>query len=581
MRRTYLAWSVKLLSVLAFAGCAPPNVEPTARELAESVCELSFRCCDRGEIDYYLGPFVTDEADCAERLVTSAGTATTVLLGIEALGGSVNLPNLEALEEAIESGRVRVDQDAVAECATLIRTAMCNEPPAEPPPPIEGCNPAIPEPLPEGTACDRIVVGLGREGATCYSGMGSLECAEGFVCLRSVPELGLVSACGEPQQEGEACFHDEECAQDLYCSLADGRCRVPMPLMQTCSYSDPSDLSPSPDTLLVRCEPNLTCSPFGETCVGPCARGSLCVADIHCDEDAGLFCMDGFCDTPRSAGQPCQIDEHCQPGLTCDPDPLREGLFCTPLFGDGAPCFQDDECLSGYCDTTVCAPKKANNQPCATLDHNSCLSGFCSPTATTCQPQVAPPGACPTGLNEQCMNGRCSLATGNCVALLSDGMVCLSGNDCLSDMCIGGRCGTRPVADGQPCDSAIDCESNFCSLETSPGTCESPPLPNGRLCTADDQCESGVCFLASGATDATCRTGAGAGSPCNAIGVLPCDPANFFCDVEAEIPVCTAFRETGANCSRDIECRGACVTEWGRRMCSAAARPGALVCDAI
>jgi hypothetical protein len=38
-------------------------------ELIGTLCAWDFQCCSEGEIDYRLGPFTVDEADCTERFI--------------------------------------------------------------------------------------------------------------------------------------------------------------------------------------------------------------------------------------------------------------------------------------------------------------------------------------------------------------------------------------------------------------------------------------------------------------------------------------------------------------------------------
>src|SRR5688572_13181012 len=80
----YLAWRVTmrsirfgLLGAALSAACGGSSADPdtVAEDLAHQICELSFRCCSRGEVNFYLGPYV-DQDDCVDRLVNVASLGT-------------------------------------------------------------------------------------------------------------------------------------------------------------------------------------------------------------------------------------------------------------------------------------------------------------------------------------------------------------------------------------------------------------------------------------------------------------------------------------------------------------------------
>ena len=87
-----------------------------------------------------------------------------------------------------------------------------------------------------------------------------------------------------------------------------------------------------------------------------------------------------------------------------------------------------------------------------------------------------------------------------------DGQSCVSDFECLSGTCIVDTCETLPLDDGDVCEDALQCESEFCNYEF-PRQCDNPPLPDGKNCLDDEECESGVC-------DGICTPGLAEGSEC-------------------------------------------------------------------
>jgi hypothetical protein len=628
---------IALASACLAWGCSadPMRAEPAAQQLAEAICDLGFRCCNEGEIHYYLSPFVSQE-DCADRLVQSATLDPMPTFSVPIGGASITLPNVHALDLAIKDDRIRINRDALEECVVLLRGLTCNEEDEEEDE-EEGCDPTLPEPPADPSPCSlaRLVDGRVGEGGRCSSSdIGGAECQDELVCLRWAP-AGVDGACGAPQQLGETCFGDGECVSELQCSMVDGTCQPFQQAGEECVFAPTEAQVPSPSTLLLRCAPGLTCSPFEEVCVGPCSRGYACSTGDDCAED--LACtrrvdsrdtMRSYCDDPHPAGGPCLSASDCMEGLTCEDaflgSPPREGV-CAEGLADGADCFSDVECQSGICSwvDAECTSPRANDLACSR--NLECQSEFCF--GSVCTPQASPGEPCPSGSSAECAGGTCVLggfpisgvcydaddfcgggvcdiepeaeegvcvgclehgdcASGlcnldtnqclnACVALQADGEPCTVHGDCASGVCVFGAnvCGTPPFPDGSPCASNTHCESGVCNMAADPPVCITPPLANGEPCLQNTHCESRVCF------EVVCVDGAGEGETCGT-GMLPCDPTHFYCDDEAEMPACAPIRETGEPCTRHTECRSNnCTLRYNRPMCSPAAPLDGLICD--
>ena len=568
MRTTRLA----LLALMASA-CGGSSADPqeVADDLAVALCELSFRCCTSGEVHYFLGHYVTPE-DCSDRLVNAASVQTFFvsddipLFDSDGSQVGVLLPNLAALDQAVEDGRTTVDRDQVDACIEKLQAIECNALEVDP----EVC---VPPELNVDDPCDPLLMFDGKvaEGGRCSSVGFSFECERGLVC-RAVSSLGTDGACVAPGGVGDYCFTDTECGLDLYCSQLDGTCQMFGQPGDVCAYADPDDPAPGADTLLIRCDEGLSCDPVTDRCVAPCERGSTCGDDIDCDAEAGLICIVGRCDSLRGTGLPCGDDLHCEAGLICRPSLAQGGVFlCSQPLANNEFCQAHPDCASGFCDPLEnrCAPSFNPGEPCPSYNHAECKDGYCSDTV----PNNGVP-ACDA--NPDCSTGSnmCDLGAGECVPVCvprkEDGQTCTFGAnyECLSDQCVNGTCRTLPLENGQECDSPEQCESGFCGHD---GLCDMLPLPDGKLCFDDAECESRVCF------EGQCTPGLQEGSECG--GLQPDCAADLYCDFEELPPLCVPVLETGEVCKTDDECRGFCVLRLGRMVCDPTPPVNGMICD--
>jgi hypothetical protein len=551
---------VAALVIATTAACDDTTASGTVDDLADVVCGLTFDCCDRGEVDFFLGPFVSAE-NCAERLRRQADLDTAALIAAPFEGAAVPVPNVGVLQKAIDDGRVKIDPGALDACLEFLSGLTCNQLIDEPEP--EGCQ--VPEPE-EDPACDlrEIVIGQVGAGDTCTSPGASFECKSGLAC-RAVDSLGIDGVCVEPGDVGDFCFDSGECGEDLYCSLLDGTCQLPRQAGETCLVADGGGV-------LIACDAGLSCDPITDICVAQCSRGASCSSDLQCDEEAGLRCVVGRCDSPRAVGLPCQISDHCADGLRCGVNPATgSDLVCLELLAEGASCSTaaPEDCATGFCSpvTLTCAPSADPGDLCPTLSQDECAGGYCDVTPRS----IACAG------DAQCANssGTCDLVSGVCeafcIALQPDGAMCVNGFECVSGTCVEGFCRTTPLPDGQPCNFSAECESGFCNHEVA-SVCEQLPLPNGRVCFSDFECASEVCFNSS------CQNGLSEGADCSSLLDPPC-ARDLFCDRQAETPICTPVLATGEECIDSGQCRGDCTIRFNRRMCDATPPADTAVCD--
>lgn len=555
---------------------APPSagVEGDLGSLSQAICNTAMRCCNRGEINLMLGPYV-DLDNCGDRQTDRSRLSAGVSIEMPALGTpSIALPNLGAVKEAADDGRVRIDARALQACLEHLGAMSCNEL-VEDAAPVENAACLLPEP-PEETPCDadKLYIGQVPEGGRCTSPGASLECEPGLVCGGN-SLLGVFGECVRPGRAGEACFSDGTCESTLYCSQLDGTCQPYREAGQTCVFADREDPIPEAGTLLVKCAEGLSCDPVTDTCVAPCQQGAACASDEECDEEQELRCIVGRCDRARVAGLPCAVAADCAEGLRCAPDP-------------------EDETLQ------VCQERLAIDEGCTS--HEECASDFCDPVLLTCAEKVPADSACPSGLDEQCddgvcepevvscvsnddcpLSGQCDLGTGicsgYCVALKPEGAICTEDVECASEACVIGFCRELPLALGQACGAAAQCETEFCSYDDEP-VCARLPLALGTRCESDAECESEVCFGASLSNPKTCINGLDEGEACGNSGLPRCNPSKYYCNGDELPMVCAPLREAGEPCDGSHQCRGECVIRFGRKMCDATVDPTEIaICD--
>ncbi|MBT8493449.1 MAG: hypothetical protein KJO07_10365 [Deltaproteobacteria bacterium] len=545
-------------------GCGDDGVTGEVGSLLDTYCDAAFRCCNRGEVDYLLGPF-TDEGNCKERLRNSA----------ELSGASGNLPgdgpsfavfNLRVLERAVDDGRVELNSGNLDACRRLIREGVCNQEPEEAP---EGCVP--PEPV-EVSPCDldQLFRGQVAEGGECSSPGTSFECKDGLTCAQ-VSSLGVLGACVKPGDVGDFCFSDNECDEELYCSLVDGTCQERRLEGEACAFADSDDPSPPASTLLIKCVEGLSCDPVSETCVAPCSRGASCFADGDCDEEEGLSCISGRCDVPRAIGQPCGgSNEDCQEGLRCALNPAEPAqLICQPRIGNDESClgFSDDDCESGFCNNSeqLCKPSFPPGSDCPSFDSAECAGGYCdtTPLATNCTLDDQCPGTCNT------LAGFCFPV---CLALAADGVDCTSSLECASGACVDLVCRTLPLADGVPCTFSGQCESQFCNTGLIEPLCQTLPLANGTACSSNLQCDSEVCF------GGECVNGLSEGADCTSAIDPPCSKL-LYCDRSLTPAACVPKLPAGSECDSTDQCFGSCSVRFARLMCDTTPPPERLTCD--
>ena len=371
-------------------------------ELIGTLCEWDFKCCSEGEIDYRLGPFTTDEANCTERFVEQLHSNDDE--DAETPRGDL----LYVLGFAVRLDRSEPNPQAVSDCRDELDGRGCNEPWDE----DTYCDPGDD---PAESPCDlrNMFTGKQKVGDPCSGALSSLgydiECEAGSTC----EEMDGTFICVDKGLDGDFCEAHHTCDQGLFCDIATGTCSPRRDIGQACAFDDPD--APDAGTETVPCREHLTCDPSSETCVQYCSLGYDCGADEQCgqgnscipvdmDDNTYTYCLPrgdvngDRCDTERD----CADDFHCNGGA-CAFD-RAQGLSCTA----------DNQCQAGlYCDlggTGECEIVNNANELCA-------ADRECNPS-TTLGCMTSDDGArCRTALLENgddCVPGeRAGTASGN------------------------------------------------------------------------------------------------------------------------------------------------------------------------
>jgi len=474
-------------------------VEASLEGLIEVLCGWEFECCSDGEIDYRLGPFTTDAANCTERYIeqlysndNETDQPNTGLLSI--LGFGVRLDRSQPNAEAVEA------------CIAMQRDMPCAEP-------YDGGRCVAGE-LSENP-CDprELFTGLQEVGDPCSdpSGQGGdIECQVGSSCELFEGDY----VCVDKGLDTEFCERDETCDEGLYCNLESGRCAPKSDVGEPCEFEDPDE--PIRGTETLPCLEGLSCFP-GENgageCVAYCTQGFACDADSQCP--AGMGCAQGQVPTAQEltycvpqgsdSADFCNSDEDCVVASHCD------GARCRADQPLNAECTQDFQCAAGlYCDGANCIVEVDNGDPCTTDEQcgSSALGCATGDDGRVCITRLLPNGSICVAAGEAegntatgnwCQSGVCELVddavtTAECVPGLDEGESCSTtdANTDDEDLCAVGLycdeevCRVKLPAGGtcEESEYGLDCLNNTCVPAWGDNYC-SDLAPSADVATCD------------------------------------------------------------------------------------------------
>ncbi len=296
------------------------------------------------------------EFETALILAKSADNCEAAWASVDDEFAAEYLGDVKSIEASIKAGRITVDATALDDCFEAAKTTcaragefVCSE----------GFTPTVAN----GAACT-----IDEE---CVSG----ECEK------------VVDACGgtcaddtvEPANEVVLVTGDDPCGEENVVVGDDEYSRVHVcPAGEVCSGDTEEEIEVPNGTCVTGaakgdgCDGEI-CGP-GLICLGVCAEivlagnGEDCDVGISasgppegesirlCDWTEGLDCIEGECApiSDGNEGSPCRRSFKCDDGFFCDS--ILEEPVCTVKRAVDGDCYEDRECLSGYCndDTEKC-----------------------------------------------------------------------------------------------------------------------------------------------------------------------------------------------------------------------------------
>jgi hypothetical protein len=501
-------------------------------DLIGAICDWEFSCCDAGEVDYRLGPFTADAADCRERFVyelhESNQTSNPYVSGSAAAG------LLATLAYGVRLDRVTENATGIAECLAMLAAMECNTE-AE----VTHCDETL---IPGESPCSlsNLFHGALALDEECTLAMtegdgNDVECAVGSTCLDSShPDNPHgFAACIRRGLAGDPCTNDDDCDWNFYCDNSTGDCTEKGDAGDDCTFNDPS--APAPNDEDAGCKAGLKCNPVSLTCIANCTEGYVCNADFECPD--GQSCA------PVTVG-----------------DDTTSFHVCRPLGSTAAArCDDDDDCVaSRYCDGSVCV---------ADQTIPAAAGVYCD-------------------RNEQCEEGSfCDLSflPPDLSAIITPAEQCVGlfqpNEGCYPFSVEGGWPSGCPVSQPyciwDPDDARFECAT---ARLNNGATCREPTL---GYQIGDAECVSGLCEVVNLADGYECTSGAGLGDDCDDDvtddTALRCGEGLYCLG-----GVCVAQVEAGGDCEdpdsagtpNDNLCKnGMCEDQWDTILCSDAPIP--------
>lgn len=201
-----------------------------------------------------------------------------------------------------------------------------------------------------------------------------MNCERGLLCDAS---KACVGTCQAIPKENEPCV-DSTCGPGLQCSA--GTC-VPKPAgLQRGEACDSNPTTTSCADGLICDDYNggsNTCQPEAEVYFShgsgeQCSGDEFCVPGLYCDDVA----IQRVCSRVKSEGESCARDGNCAKGLHCSNEQA-----CVPNLPQGGDCYRDAECGEGSCGLGSCGIPKDLGEPCQLREE--CISDYCENSVCT------------------------------------------------------------------------------------------------------------------------------------------------------------------------------------------------------
>lgn len=215
--------------------------------------------------------------------------------------------------------------------------------------------------------------------------------------------------------------------------------------------------------------------------------------DQACDDKnvctLGDKCENGLCKGAEykscDDGNPCTKDD-CDNLSGCIHQPDKEGLACD----DQNPCTEGETCQSSQCRGGKMICMCITDLDCVVFEDGNLCNGLlqCDPDRHVCIPDPATVVHCIQPQN-LCLESTCQPSTGKCVTKsVADGSPCNDFDPCtINDTCVKGQC--TGVAS---CNDANPCTRDLCNHVN--GACKHDTLEmDGTACGDEMVCISGEC----------------------------------------------------------------------------------------
>lgn len=395
------------------------------------------------------------------------------------------------------------------------------------------------------------------------------------ICVPECPETGTVCTLfGEGQAFCvRACVADQDCRADYYCAtINQGKAKACLP-----RGSQPLGTPCETD---VQCQGGI-CHPFpkGQYCTQRCNSNNPCPAGFDCkiqntddpnstlceetclkDNDCptGYKCESQRCVIPdntteRAIGEACSLNKQCQSGLCLSGtgQPLQGA--CSKYCSSQIPCPEGSTCTDLGSAGKLCLKSCESNSQCTRS------SDFCyliHPRDTNSQQKIP-----------------CDKRT-DCPKSDTFSTFCatdLEGRFCTTGVCLprGSRTG------GQPCLSALQCQSGFCYIQPSPKVlaCKSSQdCPTSAPICQSDQCtcrNSQDCPAGWSCFDGRCTEGGVCAASCDSGGSCSSEP-NASCVTLRNPKLQTIGNYCLQQCRSDLQCLNEfhCQAQGQQKVCA-------------
>ena len=317
-------------------------------------------------------------------------------------------------DSSTPAGPIRIDQfDATYEayyCNYLVRCGLIDD--------VATCRSLRPQSSELSGMFDETQVQAAMAGLITYDGQAAADClgsyfstcVRGYVATPRAAPLACSQIFTATGKDAEPCGANEECIS--------GTCNETGPCTGSCCQGTCYGATPPPPTRVTLGQSCLSgtmcidsyCDSPSYICTAYLANGMQCSTSDQCE--AGLTCRNSVCTPLAGTGEPCNSDDDCQSvGDHCD------GRVCAPYGLIGTAC-TGTECSPAYrCDSTshTCTFGPKLGDSCSTT--GACVDqSYCDQSTFKCTALLPDGASCQ--YSQQCVGGYCdtSVIPGTCTS---------------------------------------------------------------------------------------------------------------------------------------------------------------------